>query len=444
MSLDLKADDEPVSSIDDLVTYFKSGERPPAEHRIGLEYEKLIYPRSGSRSAHYDGERGIGALLSRLVERGYTPFREGEDQPIIALMKGALTVSLEPGGQLELSGSPFRTAREVHEENLAHLEELRAAMDELRLMMVGLGYRPFDELDEMPWMPKQRYRAMREVLPQRGGLAKNMMLMTATGQVSLDWADEADCVRKVVVAARLAPVLVALYANSPIVDGKVQPYLSFRSRVWTDVDPSRCGFLPAMFDNSFSYRAYTEWALEAPLLFLRRNGQYLRPQLTFAQLLQEGFEGKPATRGDWADHLSTLFPEVRIKKVVELRSADAVNPALTGALAALWRGVLYDPQALANAARLLPPITYSDQLELMEVARKEGLRGRFGEVNLGAAARELVEIARDGLRRLDGDDAPLLDPLAEVAKSGRSPAEQVLEVFEEEKNPAKFLARFAL
>lgn len=444
MSLDLDADAQPITSVDELVAYFKEAERPVAEHRIGLEHEKLVYPRSGSRSAHYDGDRGIGALLGKLTQHGYSPFREGESQPVIALMKDALTVSLEPGGQLELSGSPWRTAREAHQENLAHLKDLHGATDDLRLMLVALGYRPFDELETMPWMPKTRYRAMRESLPRRGGLARNMMLMTATGQVSLDWADEADCVRKVVVSARTAPLLVALFANSPIVDGKAQPYLSFRSHVWTDVDPARCGFLPAMFDNSFSYRAYVEWALEAPLLFLRRDGQYLRPALTFRQLLEDGFEGRPATRGDWVDHLSTLFPEVRIKKVVEIRSADCVNAELTASLAALMRGILYDSQALSNAARLLPPVTYTDHLELMEVARKDGLRGKWQDVDLASASRELVEIARDGLLRLDPEDAPLLDPLMEVAKSGRSPAERVLDAFAEEKNPARFLARFAI
>ena len=230
-------------------------------------------------------------------------------------------------------------AREAQQENLRHLEDVKASASSLGLYPVALGYRPFDLKPEMPWMPKQRYGAMKESLPERGSMALDMMLMTATGQVSLDWADEADCVRKVVVSARLAPLLVALYANSPLVQGKPSGFLSFRSHVWTDVDNARCGFLPAMFDNSFSYRAYVEWGLDAPLLFLRRRGQYLRPKLTFRQLLSDGFEGKPATRGDWADHLSTLFPEVRMKKVIEIRSADSVNAAMTGALAALWREI---------------------------------------------------------------------------------------------------------
>jgi glutamate--cysteine ligase len=443
MSLDLKADTEPVTSIDDLVAFFREAERPPTEHQVGLEHEKLMYPRGGYRAVPYEGERGIEALLGRLVAGGYSPFREAEGLPIIALMKGEHTVSLEPGGQIELSGTPFPTARAVHVENTAHLADLRAAAEELRLYPVVLGYRPFDEPDEMPWVPKTRYLAMRETLTRRGSLARNMMLMTATGQVSLDWASEGDCVRKVVVSARLAPLVVALYANSPIASGRPSGYLSYRSYVWTDVDPARCGFVPAMFDNSFSYAAYVEWALDAPLLFLRREGQYLRPEITFRQLLEEGYEGHPATRGDWTDHLSTLFPEVRLKKVLEIRSADCVGPELTASLVALYRGLLYDPEALSEAARLLPPVSYSQQLELMEVARREGLRGKWNGVSLADAAREMVEIAARGLERLDPADAPLLEPLAELAASGRSPAERVLKTFEKEKNRARFLERFA-
>jgi glutamate--cysteine ligase len=295
----------------------------------------------------------------------------------------------------------------------------------------------------MPWMPKTRYRVMRETLPRHGSLATNMMLMTATGQVSLDWADEADCVKKAVVAARLAPLLVALYANSPIAEGRPTGFQSFRSHVWTDVDPARCGFIPAMFDNSFSYDAYVQWALDVPLLFLRRRGEYLKPELTFRQLLERGYQGEPATRGDWNDHLTALFPEVRLKKVVEIRSADGVGPELTGALLALWRGILYQRDALFEAARLLPPVSYTEHLELMEAARRDGLRAKWQRISVGGAAGELVAIAARGLERLDPADAPLLHPLVELAASGRSPAHRVLEAFQQEPDPARFLSRFA-
>jgi len=269
------------------------------------------------------------------------------------------------------------------------------------------------------------------------------MLMTATGQVSLDWSNEADCVRKVVAAARLTPVVVALFANSPLVRGRPSGWMSYRSHVWTEVDPSRCGYLPSMFDGSFSYRAYVEWGLDAPLLFLRRRDQYLLPKMTFRELLRRGFEGVPARYADWIDHLSTLFPEVRLKKVIELRGADCVGLELTGGLAAMWRGLLYDPTALSESERLLPAFSYQQHLELAEAARKEGLRGTFRGLRLADLAKAVVEIAREGLRRLDPMDEPLLEPLRELASHGRSPAEDVLEAWEREPDPVKLFDRFA-
>jgi glutamate--cysteine ligase len=260
-----------------------------------------------------------------------------------------------------------------------------------------------------------------------------MMLMTATGQVSLDWRDEADCADKMTLAARVSPVLVALYANSPLVEGKPSGFMTFRSHVWTDVDRARCGYVPAMLDDSFSYRAYTEWALDAPLLFLRRAGKYLAPALTFRQLLKDGFEGRPALYDDWVDHLSTLFPEVRIKRVLEIRAADCVSPAMTAALAALMRGLLYDAGARRALRELLPTRT----LELHALAQREGLGGK----GLAELARDVVQIARGGLRRLDAADAPLLDVLEERARAGRSPAADVLET---PATPEAIFSRFAL
>jgi glutamate--cysteine ligase len=446
MSLDLKRSvAEPIASVDVLVDTFRAAEKPRAQHRLGLEHEKFVYPRANARPVPYEGPSGIGALLEKMgAAGGYTLFRETPDSPVIALQRGIETVSLEPGGQLELSGSPFHTAREAQAENLKHLAEAKAAAAALGLQLVALGYRPFDKTGEMPWMPKTRYKVMRRTLPERGRLALNMMLMTATGQVSLDWEDEADCVRKTVLVARLAPLMVALYANSPLLESKPSGYMSFRNRVWEEVDPSRCGYLPAFFDGSFSYRAYVEWALDAPLLFLRREGEYLHPKLTFRQLLKEGFEGKPAEMGDWTDHLSTLFPEVRLKKVIEVRGADCASAEMTGGLAALWRALLYDRGALEEAERLLPKLSFQEHLAFHDTARKEGLAGRLGTQELHRLAAEMVAIARRGLERLDPQDAPLLEPLAQVAASGRSPAQAVLEAWEKDPRPESLLSRFTL
>jgi glutamate--cysteine ligase len=444
MSLDLEQRAEPVSSIEQLLAYFRQAERSPDEFKVGLEHEKLVYPAGGTRPIPYEGEQAIGALFSALVAQGYSPFRESAELPIIALTRDEQTLSLEPGGQLELSGSPALTARAAHQENLQHLSQLKAAGAALGLSFVTLGYRPFERLDSIPWMPKTRYRVMRRTLGERGELAVHMMLMTATGQVSLDWSDEADCARKVVVAARLTPLIVAIYANSPLAEGKPTGWMSFRSHVWTEVDPSRCGYLEAMFDGSFSYRAYAEWALDAPLLFLRRRGEYLAPRLTFRQLLAQGFEGSPALYDDWVDHLSTLFPEVRIKAVMELRGADCCTAELTAALCALMRGIIYDSTALDEAERLLPRLTYSEHLSFHLLAGRQGLSGKLGRAKLFELAKELVEIGRRGLIRLDPLDAPLLDPLLELVEAGRSPAEWVLDAFARDPDPARLLARFSL
>jgi glutamate--cysteine ligase len=445
MSLDLqRAASEPITSLDMLLAGFRSAEKPRSQHLLGLEHEKFVYPVHSAQQVPYEGPSGIGALLERLAPAGYTPFRETPTTPIIALQKGMLTISLEPGGQLELSGSPWRTAREAHAENLAHLAEVKAAAGALGLRLVALGYRPFGTPPQMSWMPKTRYVAMRQSLPERGPLAHNMMLMTATGQVSLDWESEADCVRKTVLVARLAPLMVALYANSPLVDGKPSGYLSFRNRVWDEVDPTRCGYLRSFFDGSFSYRAYVEWALDAPILFLRRNGEYLRPKMTFRQFIQQGYEGSPADMSDWTDHLSTLFPEVRLKKVVEVRGADCGSAAMTGALAALWRGLLYAPGAMEEAERLLPRLSYEEHLAFHDTARRQGLGGRLGTQELHRLAGEMVAIARRGLERLDPADAPLLEPLAAVAASGRSPALAVLEAWEKDPRPEALLGHFTL
>ncbi|OJT27390.1 glutamate--cysteine ligase [Archangium sp. Cb G35] len=445
MSLDLqRATSEPITSVDMLLAGFRSAEKPPSQHLLGLEHEKFVYPVQSARPVPYEGPSGIGALLERLAPNGYTPFRETPASPAIALQKGMLTISLEPGGQLELSGSPLRTAREAHAENLAHLAEVKAAAGPLGLRLVALGYRPFATTADMPWMPKTRYLAMRQSLPERGRLALNMMLMTSTGQVSLDWSSEADCVRKTVLTARLAPLMVALYANSPIVDGKPSGYMSFRNRVWDEVDPTRCGYLRSFFDGSFSYRAYVDWALDAPILFLRRRGEYLRPKMTFRQFMKDGFEGAPADMSDWTDHLSTLFPEVRLKKVMEVRGADCVSAPMTGALAALWRGLLYGPGAMDEAEKLLPQLSYEEHLAFHDTARRQGLAGRLRDQEIHRLAGEMVAIARRGLERLDREDAPLVEPLAEVAASGRSPGQSVLEAWEKDPRPEALLDRAAL
>ncbi|MCA3011951.1 MAG: glutamate--cysteine ligase [Myxococcaceae bacterium] len=438
MSLDARQSDVPVTSREALEATFRGAERRDGRGLVGLEHEKLIYPAGSVRAVPYEGPAGIGALLARFEAEGWEPFREAPGLPVIALSRGQVTVSLEPGGQFELSGAPHDTARAAHAENAAHLSRLAEHTRALGLRVVTHGYRPFDVLSEMPWMPKSRYGAMRQTLGARGTHALHMMLMTATGQVSLDWHDEADCARKVTAAARLTPVTVALFANSPIVEGRESGFQSFRSRVWNDVDPARCGTPAFMLDGSFSYRRYVEWALEAPLLFLRREGRYLTPGLTFGQLLADGFDGRAALMSDWVDHLSTLFPEVRIKRVLEVRSADGNDGPMTGALAALMRGLLYDRQALDGVTEALA-LTPTQHRALHLAAQRDGLRGVAEGRSLRALAATVVELAAAGLSRLDPADRPLLAPLEAVLADGRSPAERTLERFRQRRSDSDFL-----
>lgn len=440
MSLDLTPTEEtPLFGPELLVASFREAERPRLLHRVGLEHEKFLYSKKTGRPVLYEGGQGVRALFLMLERQGYEPVMEGPENVVVALRRGGATLSLEPGGQLELSGTPVSTAVAAHAENLLHLREVSRAADEVGVGLAAVGFRPFERVDEVPWMPKGRYQVMRRTLGRRGRLAVEMMLQTAAGQVSLDWENEADCAEKVQVAAKVSPVVVALFANSPLREGRESGFLSYRNRVWTEVDPARTGYLPEMLDGSFSYRGYVDWALRAPLLFLRRKGEYLSPQLTFGQLLEQGYEGKPALLSDWVDHLSTLFPEVRLKKVIELRAADCVSAALTGALAAFWLGLLYDPAARRAAARLFRTLTWDEHLSLEEVASREGLGGRLDESSLAELALELVRLARAGLLRQSPGDALLLDPLEEVAREGRSPAEQTLERWRAAKSEVAFL-----
>ncbi len=440
MSLDSQQTDQrPIAGTKDLLEYFRQGERPG--RLVGLEHEKLIYPKGSARPVPYDGPSGIGAVLQGFERFGWKAVREAPDRPVIAMAKGQAAISLEPGGQLELSGTPCPTAAEAHRENVEHLAQLKQICDGLGLRAVTLGYRPFDAVGAMPWMPKSRYGAMRQTLGTRGALALDMMLLTATGQVSLDFHDEADCAGKVTLVARASPVLVALFANSPLRLGQPAGFLSYRSHVWSDVDAARCGYQAFMLDGSFTYARYVEWALDAPMLFLRRRGQYLTPPLTFRQFVAKGFDGERAVQEDWADHLSTLFPEVRVKKLIEVRAADCNDAGMTGGLAALMRGLLYSKQAGERALAALPALPLDEHRRFHELAQREGLEAKWNGRSLSAMALELISAARDGLTEL-GDDPPgLLEPLEAVARSGRSPARRVLEANRE---PAALLDAFTL
>jgi glutamate--cysteine ligase len=309
------------------------------------------------------------------------------------------------------------------------MTELRALGAELGHRWLGVGYRPFGSVADAQWMPKGRYRRMREYLSRTGDLALDMMTMTATVQANYDYRDEADMARKMRGATAVSPLVTALFANSPLRAGKDSGYLSFRSEVWRRVDPARCGPRPEVFEPGFGYAAYVAWALDVPTIFLRRNGEYVDPGgLSFRELVDVGYAGKPVTTSDWEDHLSTLFPEVRLKRVIEVRGADVGTRDMCVALPAIWKGLLYDRDALA-AAEALVPLPFAERLVLSEHVSQRALHAKAGKHQVLDLCRELLDLAAAGLSRqgrCGADEVRFLEPLRQIVADRRCPAEIAL------------------
>jgi glutamate--cysteine ligase len=439
MSLDARtAESPPVRGVDDLVAWFRERERPRDGWKVGLEHEKVPLRAGTIDPVPYDGDRGIAALLRGFSRFGYAPFEE--EGRAIAAQKTGLTVSIEPGGQLELSGRPFADVHVVAAELDRHLDKCRVLAAELGIEFLAVGYRPWGTPGTVPWMPKDRYRVMRPFLSARGRLAQDMMAMTASAQASFDFSSERDLGDKLRVALAVQPAVVAAFANSPIVDGRDVGWKSYRVKVWDETDPSRTGLLPFAFGPEFEeapYRRYAEWALDVPMVFVRRNETYLDPRgRTFRSFLADGLEGHRPTISDWEDHLTTLFPEVRVKGVVEVRGADACGPELTKALLAFWKGILYDRQARHEAWETVKGFTVEERRALMTAAGREGLRGRAPDGRaIGEVAKTLLEVAANGLCRQHccgergEDERRWLSPLQERVADGRSPADDALDAF---------------
>jgi len=439
MSLDKRLSESPrVRGVGDLVAWFRERERPPSEWKVGLEHEKIPVRAGSFDAVPYSGPDGIEAFLASWGRYDYLPFLE-DGHPIAAQRTG-LTVSIEPGGQIELSGRPFQDVHVVAAELDRHHAKCRELAAPLGIELLAVGYRPEGTPATAPWMPKARYDVMRPFLAARGRLAEDMMSMTASTQASFDFGGERDLVEKLRTALAIQPAAMALWANSPIVAGRDSGWQSFRAKVWEETDPARSGLLAFVFEPGFEddpYRAYAEWALDVPMIFLRRDGRYLAPGgRTFRQFLEQGVEGHRPTIADWEDHLSALFPEVRVKGVVEVRAADSCDPTLTKAFCAFWKGILYDRDARAAAFDLVKGLSIDERRGLMRTAGKDGLRGRGprGETVARLAAR-LVEVAAQGLCRQHccgekgNDECVWLEPLRERAAAARSPADDALEAF---------------
>lgn len=422
-----------IERVDQLVERMHAAGKPREAWRVGTEYEKPVVDRETGAAAPFSGPRGIETLLRALAERyGWTPKEEAGR--VIALERGGASITLEPGGQLELSGEQCPTIHCARRELATHVREIVTVGDELGLAFLGLGIQPKSRLDEIEEVPKQRYRVMGPYMDRVGTLGRRMMKQTATVQVNLDYSDERDAMRKMRVGMAIAPLLNALFANSPIADGQLTGFMSFRGHVWTDTDNARCGLLPFAFRDDAGFADYVEWALDVPMYFILRGGRYLTSVtgIPFRRFLAVGADGERATMDDWSLHLTTLFPEVRLKGYIELRSTDSQAPERMLALPALAKGVFYTPHVLDAAFDMIRRWTYDDTDALYREVHREALRARHRGIAVLEYARELVAMAEEGLARqraLDdegSDERIYIERLREEVAAGRSPARELV------------------
>ncbi len=433
--------DAPPLRLEDLAGYMAAGCRPPSAFKVGAEHEKFGFRQSTLRPIPYEGEDGIEALLKGLMRFGWQGDYEASDQgqTLIALTRQGASISLEPGGQFELSGAPLATMHDICSETSLHLKETKTVADELGIGFLGLGFSPVWRVDEVPVMPKGRYKIMRDYMPKVGSRGLDMMFRTCTVQANLDFASEADMVKKFRVSLALQPVATALFANSPFTEGRPNGWLSARAAVWTDVDADRTGLLDFVFQDGFGFETYAAYALDVPMYFAMRNGRYVDLSGKSFRRFMAGelaeLPGERPTMKDWGDHLTTLFPEVRLKTYLEMRGADSGPQSSLCALPALWTGVLYDDAALDAAWDLCKGWTTEDKLALRVDAARLGLKAMVAGRSLQDVAKDMTAISREGLRRrnrLNGgmlDETVFLNPLMEVAESGVTPAERLLDLY---------------
>ena len=427
----------PIERHEQLAEYLAAGCKPKDAWRIGTEHEKFGYCRDTLKPLPYDGPRSIRAMLEGLRDRfGWDPVLEGGN--IIGLVKDGANVSLEPGGQLELSGAPLETIHQTCDEVNEHLREVQTVAEGIGAGFIGLGAAPHWTHDDMPLMPKGRYKLMDGYMQKVGTLGTSMMRRTCTVQVNLDFASEADMVQKLRVSLALQPVATALFANSPFTEGKLNGHKSWRSRIWRDLDPDRTGMLPFVFDEGFGFEAYVQYALDVPMYFVYRDGQYINALgMSFRDFLKgelPALPGEKPTLSDWADHLTTIFPEARLKKFIEMRGADGGPWRRLCALPALWVGLTYDQEALDAAWDLVKDWDAETRDAMRVAASIEALDARINGISMHDLAREVVAIAETGLKNrarpgaggLLPDETHFLNALKESIETGEVPADELI------------------
>jgi glutamate--cysteine ligase len=428
----------PVNSIKDLVTYFSSAGKPRERWRVGSEHELIGVVRATGDAPRYEGPNGIGALLSAFAANGGAKVHE--NGVTIAITRGDAQLTIEPGGQFELASRPVADDNELVADLETYTRELAELSRPLDLAWLSIGLRPFGTRAAIPFMPKERYEVMRDYMPTVGTRGLDMMQRTATVQANLDFSNEADAAAKMRCLYSITPILTSLWAASPIVDEKISGFQTYRAWIWRDTDNARAGILPFVFEREDIFTAYAEWALDVPLYFIHRGGYVRVPGgFTFRQYMRDGFQGHRATMTDWALHLSTLFPEGRLKKFIEVRGCDCGSMPMIQALAPMMRGLLYDETARTAAIELMRHVELGDRERIADEVPRSGLATRVGRRTIGDLAKVLVEIARDGLAREAPASLPLLDPVEQIATSGRTQSDQIIEVWKRHAGDRKSL-----
>lgn len=428
-----------IESRDQLLAHFAHGEKPPERWRIGTEHEKFVYATDDHHAPSWDEPHGIRELLVRLQRFGWRAVEE--NGKLIALTGADGSVSLEPAGQFELSGAPLETLHDTCAETGRHLEQVKAVGEELGVGFLGLGMWPDKTRDVLPMMPKGRYAIMRRHMPRVGSMGLDMMLRTCTIQVNLDYASEADMAQKFRVGLALQPLATALFANSPFTEGRPNGMLSYRSHIWSDTDPQRTGMLPFVFEDGFGYERYLDYMLDVPMYFVYRDGTYIDAAgLSFRDFLRGELSvlpGEKPTLEDWNDHLSTAFPEVRLKTFLEMRGADGGPWNRICALPALWVGLLYDQGALDAAWDLVKGWSIADRQALRDSVPRLALDAPLpGGGRLRDIAAEVLDIAGAGLsararlNKAGDNESGFLDPLREIVRTGKVPAQVLLDRYE--------------
>jgi glutamate--cysteine ligase len=427
----------PLERRDELVAWFEAGCKPKAQWRIGTEHEKFPFTLEGHKPVPYDGARGIRALLEGMQRLlGWEPIMESGH--IIGLydVTGGGAISLEPGGQFELSGAPLENVHQTHTELMAHLAQVHEIAQPLGIGFLGLGMTPTWSRGDIPQMPKGRYRIMTGYMPKVGRLGLDMMYRTCTVQTNLDFSSEADMVKKLRVSLALQPVATALFANSPFTEGRPNGFLSFRSEIWRDTDADRSGMLPWAFEDGMGFERWADYALDVPMYFIKRGESYIDVAgKSFRDLLAgklAGLPGERATLSDWANHLSTIFPEVRLKRYLEMRGADCGASERLTALSAFWVGLLYDQTSLDAAWDMVKDWRADERQKLRDDVPKQGFAAKIRNRNLLSLATEALALSRNGLarrRQFDAggsDETRYLEPLEDLIARGTTPAEELL------------------